>query len=204
MKTMTKPPIVDIKSDPLYRAKTQPEYVNVPAMPFIYVDGVGSPKPEPGRTDFQRAMQVLFTIMYTIKFWDKKHTAPADYAPFTMPPIEALWWSEDGLPFGQASDDHLVNDRFFQEVVREVMNQKAEKSFLEARFDYIEEGPSIQIMHIGPYDQEKRSVDALMKFAEQQHLGIAGKHHELYFSDPRRTAPEKLKTMVRYPVKELS
>lgn len=214
MKALADAALVDLKNDPLYRAVTKPAYVEVPEMPFILVEGTGAPKSKSGETNFQRALQVLFTIIYTIKFWDKKHVAPVNYAAFTVPPIEALWWTESGGSFDATPSDEwhwramlrvpeFVNDRFFKEVVREVMNQKAEKSFLEARLERIKEGPSIQMMHIGPYDQERRSIDRLLTFAERHNLAIAGKHHELYFSDPRRTAPEKLKTVIRYPVSRL-
>ena len=212
MKLTVEPTLIDLKNDPLYKADIQPTLVEVPEMPFVAVDGVGAPTSEEGESDFQQALQVLFTIIYTIKFWDKKHTAPEGYAKFSMPPLEAMWWSEQGDPFGTSDTSawhwramlrvpDFVDEAFFREVLQEVMAQKADKAFQLAHFERIKEGPALQILHVGPYDEEKRSVDALLEYSKRESLTVDGKHHELYFSDPRRTAPDKLKTIIRYPVK---
>ena len=140
MKLTVEPTLIDLKNDPLYKADIQPTLVEVPEMPFVAVDGVGAPTSEEGESDFQQALQVLFTIIYTIKFWDKKHTAPEGYAKFSMPPLEVMWWSEQGDPFGTSDTSawhwramlrvpDFVDEAFFREVLQEVMAQRPTRHF---------------------------------------------------------------------------
>ena len=106
---------IDFKKDITYKAKTTPEIINVPKMLFVMVDGKGGPESsDKSDTEFQQAMQAIFGIVYTIKFWDKKYAPPKGYSKFTMAPIEALWWSGNNQEFdmnGVAVKFHFSNNR---------------------------------------------------------------------------------------------
>jgi hypothetical protein len=205
---------IDFKKDSTYKAKTEPQIVEVPKMLFVMVDGTGGPESsDKSETEFQQAMQVIFGIVYTIKFWYKKYPAPKDYAKFTMAPIEALWWSGDGKSFDMNNQKNwkwtvmlrlpeFVTDDFFNEVVANCIDNKKSDIYEKARLEYFTEGPSVQIMHIGPYDQEGPNIEKMHTFARESGYELVGKHHELYFGDPRRTAPEKLHTILRQPVQK--
>lgn len=208
--------IIDYKKDPTYKAKPEPEIIDVPKMTFVMVDGEGAPETsEAGDTAFQQAMKAIYGIVYGIKFWDKKHSAPPGYAKFTMPPVEGLWWTISGGEFDTNNPDdwkwtamhrlpEFVTPQFFQQVVEEMVKAKETDIFRIARLEYFEEGPSAQLMHIGPYNQEGPNIKKLHDFIHENGHELRGRHHELYFGDPRRTAPEKLKTILRQPLKWVS
>jgi hypothetical protein len=205
---------IDFKKDSTYKAKTEPEIVEVPKMLFVMVDGTGGPESsDKSETEFQKAMQVIFGIVYTIKFWDKKYPVPKGYAKFTMAPIEGLWWSGDGQNFDMNNQKNwkwtvmlrlpeFVTPDFFNEVVANCVDNKKSDIYKKARLEYFTEGSSVQIMHIGPYDQEAPNIEKMHAFARESGYELVGKHHELYFGDPRRTAPEKLRTILRQPVQK--
>lgn len=205
---------IDFKKDPTYKAKTEPEIITVPAMRFIMVDGEGAPESSDGaNTEFQQAMMALFGVVYTIKFWDKKHPIPADYAKFTMAPVEGLWWTKSGKNFDTNNPDdwkwtvmlrvpEFVTKVYFDEVVEECVRAKKSDVYRNARLETFEEGICVQIMHVGPYSEEQPNIDLMHQFARDEGYELTGKHHELYFGDPRRTAPEKLRTILRHPVQK--
>lgn len=207
--------VVDYKKDPLYKAKPEPAIVEVPSMQFVTVDGKGAPDPHVGEeedvSEFQSAMGVIFGIVYGVKFWDKKHAAPLGYAKFTMPPIEALWWMADDSEFDVSRPEQwrwtamhrlpeFVSKQLFDEIVNELVDKKRTDNYKKARLETWTEGTCAQIMHTGPYDQEGPTIAKLHAFAAEQGFPLHGKHHELYFGDPRRTKPEKLKTILRQPI----
>lgn len=205
---------IDFRKDALYKAKTEPEIIEVPKLLFVMVGGKGAPETSGiAETEFQQAMQALFGVVYTIKFWDKKFPTPPGYAKFTMAPVEGLWWMENGQDFDIAKPDEwrwtlmlrvpeFVTQDYFQDVVRECVKAKKSDAYNKVRLEWFEEGPSVQIMHIGPYDQEQPQIEKMHAYALDQGFQLIGRHHELYFGDPRRTAPEKLKTILRHPVKK--
>jgi hypothetical protein len=179
-------------------------------MRFVMVDGIGAPEDNP---DFQEAMQVLYGIVYTIKFWDKKHDIPDGYAKFGLTPLEGLWWVKDGEQFTTAvSADwrwtvmlrvpDFVTTEFFREIVTELNRRKQTDMYARAYLRSFDEGMSAQLLHIGPYDQEQADIERMHRYIKAAGFQPVGKHHELYLSDPRRTAPEKLKTIVRQPIAE--
>lgn len=204
--------LIDFKSDPTYKAKLAPEMIDVPAMLFVVVDGAGSPEASSqGESEFQTAVQILYGLVYTIKFWDKKYPPPKDYAKFTVAPLEGLWWMTNGGDFDQArpADWHwtlmlrlpeFVTPEYFSQVVTELVARKQTDIFKKARLEHRHEGVCVQILHIGPYDQEAPTIANLRQFAKDNGYEPSGKHHELYFGDPRRTKPEKLRTILRQPV----
>ncbi len=204
---------IDFKKDPTYKAKTNPEIIKIPKMLFIMVDGKGAPESSAGNeTEFQQAFQILFGILYTIKFWDKKFTPPAGYAKFTMAPIEGLWWTE-GKEFDMDHPENwswtvmlrvpeFVTSEYFEEVVNKCIETKGTNIYRKARLEYLDEGTCVQIMHIGPYNTEPPTIKRMHEYAFDNGYELVGKHHELYFGDPRRTAPEKLRTILRQPVEK--
>lgn len=205
---------IDFRKDVVYKAKQTPEIVEVPRMRFVMFDGIGAPEAAADQeTPFQHAMQALFGIVYTIKFWDKKHPSPTGYAKFTLAPVEGLWWTNDDQGFDVNKPDEwrwtllirvpdFVTPKFYKQVVDECVAQKHSDIYKQARLDDFTEGTSVQIMHIGPYSDEQYNIDKMHRYAHEHGYELTGKHHELYFGDPRRTAPEKLRTILRQSVKK--
>lgn len=205
-------PSFDFKKDPIYKAKAEPSIVDVPKMLFVMVDGEGAPESTGhGESEFQQAMQILYGLVYTIKFWTKKFPAPDGYALFTLAPIEALWWTKSGNEFNSKNPTdwkwtamlrlpEFVTSEFFKKVVVACSEAKKSDIYAKARLEWLTEGLAAQVMYIGPYDQEDATILQLHAFAKEHGYRLTGKHHELYFSDPRRTSPEKLKTILRQPI----
>lgn len=176
--------------------------VEVPPINFLMVDGIG----DPAGPEFQEAMGALYAVAYTIKFARKKAGKGPDYG--VMPP-EALWWTERG-EFDMARRDQwrwtlmiaqpdFISPEEVEEARAEVVRKKNLRSALRVRLERLEEGPAAQIMHVGPYSEEPATIGRLHDFIATQGGTPCGKHHEIYLSDPRRTVPEKMKTVLRQP-----
>ena len=181
-----------------------PVIVNVPAMNFLMVDGRGNPNTS---QEYREAIEVLYPMSYTLKFAAKQGELQRDY---TVMPLEGLWWAEDMNAFTEDRKDEwlwtamIMQPEFISadmvEDARETVRRKKNPVALEKlRFETFDEGPSGQIMYVGPYSDEGPTIQALHEFIERQGFELAGKHHEIYLSDPRRTAPEKLRTIIRQP-----
>jgi len=182
--------------------------VEVPPMNFLMVDGAGDPNTSP---EYQQALEALFSLSYTIKFKSKKE-AGVDYV---VMPLEGLWWTDDPARFSlddkslwqwtamMMQPEHITATAF-EEARTEVRRKKELPALERVRFEAYREGLSVQIMHIGPYDAEGPTIARLHRFIEENGYEPNGKHHEIYLSDPRRTAPEKLKTVLRQPVRKVS
>lgn len=181
----------------------KPMVVDVPQMNFIMIDGKGSPYD----SEYQNALMSLYPMAYTIKFSVKK----AKISDFTVMPLEGLWWIEgEALIDQDRKDDWSWTSMIMQpesvttEIVEDAKIQVVEKknppSISQLRFDSYHEGLSVQIMHIGPYSEESPTIERLHVCAEEEGYKLRGKHHEIYLSDPRRTAPDKLKTVIRQPI----
>jgi hypothetical protein len=180
--------------------------VEAPAMNFLMIDGAGDPNHAPA---FQTATEALFSVSYTLKFMIKKGEQGVDYA---VMPLEGLWWAEDMSQFSvQNKSNWLWTLMIMQpplitaEQVEAAKAQAAKKKTLPAlpalRFESFAEGLSAQIMHIGPFAAEGPTVEKLHTFIIENGYVLNGKHHEIYLSDFTRTAPEKMKTVVRYPIR---
>ncbi|MCF7955306.1 MAG: GyrI-like domain-containing protein [Phycisphaerae bacterium] len=191
-----------------YSAKAAPKLVEVPPMKYIQVDGVGDPNTSPA---FQDAMECLYGIAYTLKFDMKKNT-PAGYFEFVVPPLEGLWWMDPG-PFDADAKDKwqwtvllmqadFITAEMIESTKKTLAAKKPDLNLSKVRFEVIQEGLSAQIMHTGPYAEEGPTVEKLYEFVHAQGYKLRDKHHEIYLSDPRRVAPDKLKTIIRHPVKE--
>jgi hypothetical protein len=188
-----------------YRApKGEPEFVDVPPMKFVMVDGTGNPN---DNQEFVDAMEALYGISYTLKFKLKQGPEAFDY---TVMPVQGLWWADDMEVFmlDQRSEwkwtlmiahPDEVTQEHFEDAREELRSKKDPAAIDKIRFERYHEGPSAQIMHIGPYSEEAPTIAKLHDFIKENGHSFRGKHHEIYMGDPRRTAPERLKTILRQP-----
>jgi hypothetical protein len=201
------PTKIDLKKEwkHLYNpSKKEPAIVEVPSMNFLMLDGRGDPNTSQA---FQDTMSTLYPLSYGLKFAVKK-TQEIDY---TVMPPEGLWWTEDMAEFNLDDKDNwqwtlMIMQPVYvtPELVDEIRAQVAEKKnpplIDTVRFEPYYEGASVQIMHIGPYDQEAPNIARMHTFAQEHGYQLTGKHHEIYLSDIKRTAPERLKTILRQPI----
>jgi len=200
----------------LYMPKTTPSMIDVPEMVFIMVDGAGNPNTSP---DYKAALDILYGLSYSIKMTKMSGTQPDGYFDFVVPPLEGLWWFKDGGVITDILDKdnfcwtsmvrqpEFVTDEVFETAKRALLKKKPELNLSAARLAKFTEGLCAQIMHIGPYDDEPATIAVLEKFIEESGYApdFTGerRHHEIYLGDPRKTAPEKLKTVIRYPIKKV-
>ena len=179
--------------------------VDVQPMQFLMIDGHGDPNTSQA---YQEALETLYAVAYTLKFASKKQLQ-RDYV---VMPLEGLWWVEDMAEFSQDDKDAwdwtamiMQPDWISEEMVESAKEAAAKKKDLPAlpklRFGTFPEGLSVQIMHIGAYADEAPTIARLHAFIAENGYQLAGKHHEIYLSDPRRTAPDKMKIVIRQPMK---
>ena len=184
-----------------------PEIVQVPAFKYIMMDGEGYPGDS---SDFQEKIQVLYGLAYTIKFMLKKdRQEPFD---FTVPPLSGLYCADDPAAFSDDSRKDewkwtlmiMLPDRVttsvFEAARQELIKKKNPPAAGLAYLEIYEEGLCAQIMHIGPYSQEGPTIKKLHDFFQEKGYTFNGRHNEIYLGDPRRTQPEKLKTIIRQPI----
>ncbi len=180
--------------------------VDVPPLHFLMIDGSGDPNTSPAYRD---AIQTLYGVAYALKFLSKR-AAGIDY---TVMPLEGLWWCADMARFSMdAKDDWLwtamimqpdhITAAMVEQALADVRAKKDPPALYRLRFESYHEGLAAQIMHIGPYAAEGPTIERLHGWITANGYDFHGAkhHHEIYLSDPRRTAPEKLKTVVRQPV----
>ncbi len=180
------------------------EIVEAPQMNFLMVDGEGDPNTS---QSFSDAIETLYPVSYTLKFMVKKGQLAIDYGVL---PIEALWWSDDMSAFSTGNKDAwkwtlmIMQPEFItREMVKEAKEQVARKkpvSLPLVRFETFKEGKAAQTMHIGHFSEEGPTIEKVHLFIEENGSRKVGKHHEIYLSDLRRTAPEKWKIIVRQPM----
>ncbi len=180
--------------------------VEVPPMNYIMIDGKG----EPGGESFQEAMGALYSVAYTMKFRTKK-LLKKDY---DMMAPEGLWWTK-GKTFDMSKREKwqwtlmilvpdFITQKMFSSGVAEVRLKRNPSGLDRARLEKLVEGTSVQIMHIGPYSVEPESIAKLDAYIKEHGYRMVGKHHEIYLGDPRRSAPSKLRTVIRHPVTKVS
>lgn len=189
----------------LYTASIKaPALVEVPRLQFLMMAGAGDPNTNPF---FQEAVTALFTLSYTLKFTLKKE----QNQDWVVMPLEGLWYANDMAAF---SLDHKEDWKWTLMILQpefitpELVNQAAaqiEKKrppphLDKVRLTHFYEGLSAQVLHVGPYGDEGPTIERLHQFIKDRGFHLGGRHHEIYLSDPRRTAPEKLKTILRQPV----
>jgi hypothetical protein len=201
---------IDLKKDlkHLYNpSKKNFAVVEVPAMNFLMVDGRGDPNTS---ADYQAAIEALFSLSYTLKFMLKKSGA-VDYA---VMPLEGLWWVDDvhrgdlwvnkdeWYWTAMMMQPDVVAAEHIAAAIEEVRRKKAPSALDKVRFEQFNEGLAAQILYTGPYADEKPTIDRLHHFIVKSGCQLAGKHHEIYLNDFRRTAPDKLKTVIRQPMRK--
>ncbi len=179
--------------------------VDVPKMNFLMIDGAGDPNTA---KEYKDAVEALFAVSYALKFMIKKGRA-IDYG---VMPLEGLWWTDGMTQFSMENKDiwrwtsMIMQPEFVvEDLVNKALVQVEEKKKLLAlskiMFESFCEGLSAQILHIGPYSAEGPTIEKLHSFIKETDYQLRGKHHEVYLSDPRRSAPERMKTVIRQPIK---
>jgi len=179
--------------------------VDVPEMSFLMVDGMGDPNTA---KDYQDAIEALYAVAYALKFMIKKGDSGIDYV---VMPLEGLWWTEDMSKFSLENKDlwkwtamimqpKEVSGALFSEVLEQAQKKRKLASLSKMRFERFHEGLAAQIMHIGPYSAEGPTIEKLHSYIKQTGYELRGKHHEIYLSDPGRSKPERMKTIIRQPI----
>lgn len=179
--------------------------IDVPSMQFLMIDGGGGP----ASADFAAAIETLYPVAYKLKFTSKL-TLEKDYV---VPPLEALWWADDMESFTTKFDQSQwdwtamimvppwITAELLQQAVAEVAAKKAPPALAKLRLSELNEGRCVQILHLGAYSDEGPTLKTMHEqFIPDHKLMMTGKHHEIYFNDFRKVAPEKLRTILRQPV----
>jgi hypothetical protein len=180
--------------------------VDVPRRNYLMADGEGDPD---GSASFEQAVGALYTLAYTLKFMMKKGPRQIDYG---VMPLEALWWADDPQVFHLANKSAwkwtamIVQPEFITTddvaAARDEARRKKKEAGLErVRFEALTEGPSAQILYTGPYADEGPAIERIHAAIRAAGKTLHGRHHEIYLNDPMRTAPEKLKTVLRQPMR---
>ncbi|HWQ46494.1 MAG TPA: GyrI-like domain-containing protein [Longilinea sp.] len=186
------------------------ELVEVPAFNFVMVDGTIRNGESVGDSPaFVEALNALYGISYTLKFMSKlRKDNPIDYSVMAL---EGLWWvksddfdfrrKEDWLFTAMIMQPEHISEEMFREGLAQLNKKKPGPANAGLRLASFEEGLSVQVMHIGPYATEPATVERMKEYMHANHLERNGKHHEIYMGDPRRAQPDKLKTVLRQPVR---
>ena len=197
-----------------YMPKNSPGIVMVPSMNYIAVRGTGDPNQEDG--EYKQAIGLLYGIAFTIKMSRKGDHRIEGYFDYVVPPLEGFWYMEgmNGIDYAHKENFHWISvirlpDFVSEDDLRWAVKEAAKKKkldFSKVEFLTVEEGLCVQCMHIGPYDDEPATVAMMHEFMEKQgyELDITDKrlHHEIYLSDARKVAPDKLKTVIRHPIRK--
>lgn len=197
-----------------YLPGKKPTIVTVPSAHYIAVRGMGDPNEEGGA--YQHALSILYSVAYTIKMSYKGTHHMEGFFQFVVPPLEGFWWQEDtdGIDDTRKNDFHWISViRLPEFVTQEEFDWAVQEATRKKKLDCspaelltLEEGTCVQIMHIGSYDAEPESIALMHRYAKEQGYAIdltdQRLHHEIYLSDPRRSAPEKWKTVIRHPIRK--
>ena len=212
---MTKTEKLDLKKElkHLYApSATKIDLVDVPTFRYAMVDSELPPGQAPTTSpDFQDAMQALYSISFTLKSMSKmRKSDPIDYTVMTL---EGLWSTEgDAFDFDDSRPWRFtlmimqpghITPGMYEEALRQLKEKKDNPALAKLRFETFREGLCVQTMQIGPYDQEPATMARMRSFAEENGLQLHGRHHEIYLGDPRRCKPERLRTILRHPVRRV-
>jgi hypothetical protein len=197
---------VDFKRElgELYIARRVPQLVDVPELSYVMIDGHGDPNTA---VEYGEAVEALYAISYAAKFIVKGASNGVDYGVL---PLEGLWWTADMSTFSAEDKSawdwtmmimqpDVVTAEIFEQALANTV-RKGLAAHSRVRLERFAEGSAAQIMHVGPYATEQPTIERLHAFIAEQRLQRRGKHHEIYLSDPRRSALEKMKTIIRQPV----
>lgn len=203
------------KQGTLYALKKAPAVVDVPELPYFMVDGVGNPNDANG--EYPRALELLYGLSYTVKMMPKSGETPPDYFEYVVPPLEGLWDMKglDGFDPARKADfswtsmirqPDFVTDEVFGRAKEILKKKKPQFDVEKARLVRFCEGLCAQILHVGTFDDEPPTVERLHLFIAEQGLSLdmsaERRHHEIYFSDPRKGDPLKFKTIIRLPARK--
>ena len=200
----------------LYQPGRKPVLVDVPEMVFLAVDGTGDPNTS---ADYKNAVGALYALSYTIKMSKMGNSCPPGYFDYVVPPLEGLWFTEEGGFDGKMITDKskfcwtslirqpdFVTEEVLEWAKKVCLEKKPETDTSNVRLLRYKEGMCAQVMHIGPYDDEPETIEQLERFIEangyETEINETRRHHEIYLGDPRKTAPDKLKTVLRHPVRK--
>lgn len=186
-----------------------PSIIEVPPIHYLMIDGERYPEHNP---DWQASIEALYPLAFGLKFMFKKKTPPTDYFDYVVPPLEGLWWLAKGDPdfYLQNHDDwrwtmmirqpDFITEEMVKEKLAELKTKKDLPALEKVRFEQMNEGTVVQMMHLGPYAEEPATLQVLHGYIRDNGYDFRGKHHEIYLSDPRRANPAKMKTVLRQPI----
>ena len=197
-----------------YLPKNKPQIVNVPKANYIAIRGQGNPNEEGGA--YKQAIGILYAVAYTLKMSYKTDYKIAGFYEYIVPPLEGFWWQDGicGVDYSKKDEfnwisiirlpDFITRENFDWAV--KTASEKKKIDCSKAEFLTIEEGLCVQIMHFGSFDDEPASKEKMDKYLEEngyeKDFSDTRLHHEIYLSDPRKTTPDKQKTVIRHPVKK--
>ena len=197
-----------------YLPPKKPTIVDVPKMNYLAVKGKGDPNQEDG--EYKEAIGLLYGIAFTIKMSKKTDYQMEGYFDYVVPPLEGFWWQKDvkGIDYAHKENfewismirlPDFVTKKDFDWAIDQATKKK-KTDFSKVEFMTVEEGLCVQCMHIGSYDDEPATVDLMHAYMEKEgyvlDINDERRHHEIYLSDARKVAPEKLKTVIRHPIKK--
>lgn len=197
-----------------YMAKNKPQIVDVPRTNYIAVRGKGNPNEENG--EYQKAISVLYAVAYTLKMSYKTDYRIEGFFEYVVPPLEGFWWQDniDGVNYSDKSSFNwisvirlpdFVTEKDFKWAI-ETAEKKKKLDCSSAEFLTVDEGLCVQIMHIGAFGDEPKTVAVMDKFLEdngyENDMNDKRLHHEIYMSDARKVSPEKWKTIIRHPIRK--
>ena len=198
-----------------YQPKNKPEIVNIPSINYLAVRGSGDTNDETG--DYKKALESLYAVAYTLRMSYKTDYKINGFYEYIVPPLEGFWWQDgtDGVNYADKTSFNwisvirlpdFISGKDIEWAVR-TATKKKKTDCSQVKFLTVNEGLCVQIMHIGPYDNEPVTVklmdDYLAQNGYENDLNSERMHHEIYLSDPRKCLPEKMKTVIRHPVKRL-
>ena len=197
-----------------YLPSGKPAIVTIPKMNYLVVKGKGNPNELDG--EYQKAMQLLYGIAFTLKMSYKTTYKIDGYFEYVVPPLEGFWWIDDYKEFDYSSKDNLnwlsairlpdfIKKSDFEWAIKEATTKK-KQDFSKVEFFHYDEGLYVQCMHIGSYDDEPSTIESLKSYAKENDyfmdMNSTRYHHEIYLSDPRKVKPEMLKTVIRLPIRK--
>jgi hypothetical protein len=199
-----------------YLPPKTPHLIEIPPMNYLAVHGHGDPNLEGG--EYKASVGLLYAIAFTLKMSHKTSHKISGFFEYVVPPLEGFWWQDgsDSLDYSRKSDMNFISAIRLPDFVTradfdwaiEEATQKKKQDFSKVEFLTYDEGLVVQCLHLGSYDDEPTTISAMNQFISDNNCALDIKnpryHHEIYLSDPRRCAPEKLKTVLRHPVRKLS
>lgn len=187
---------------PYYTAKNNPEIVTFKTINYLALQGIG----EPGGEEYKQKISAVYSLAYAVKFSGKE-----EGNDFVVPKLEGLYWVDGKNPMDKVPKSKwqwkllirmpaFVTKKLVLATQKALAKKKKNDLINEITFEKLNEKKCVQMMHVGPYDDMGRTVEVIMKFLAENKLSVNGLHHDIYISDPMKTDPAKLKTIVRYPV----